>query len=522
MTLLSTRRRRALVVNCYADETRRPVARTHKVPQAMAPAFLAGGLNPALWDVRLYNEMTDGPLQDERALGWPDLLVLTGLISSVDRMRHLTAYARTRNPGVVVVGGGHVIRALPKYCSTFLDHACLGDVEEIREVVSDVYGAEYAADEMTPRFDLVDWMDRIGYVESSRYCNFKCSFCTLTAEGRKYDPTGPEELRRQIRAVGKRRHLIFLDNNIYGSDRRSFAERMKCVAELRDTGQFNGWGALATNDFFFKKENLDLARESGCIGMFTGVESFDTEWTEKHNKMQNSVRPQLEIIRDSLEAGIVFLYGLMLDLTTRSVADIKKELDVIVENPDITLPAYVSLPIPIPRTPFFYECLDKGLILPSTKFRDLDSTTISLRPQDSMEEAVQFVDDLQSMRGWRWRIIRHTIGFARRHRKRLTMDQMIIALSNGAMIAAPLWATLPKRVGRRTAPRTYVSTTEPLDGFYAPAFAVDARFEGYFQPTMLTDAGGEISAQIQEDIAGGRAGASPIVPFTVPAEPAAG
>ena len=521
MTPPSPRRKRALIVNCYADETRRPVARTHKVPQAMAPAFLAGGLNPRLWDVRLHNEMTSGPLEDPATLAWPDVLVLTGLITSLDRMRHLTAYARTRNPGVVVVGGGHVVRALPKHCATFLDYACLGDVEEIRDVAAALYGADFAAEQMTPRFDLVDWMDRIGYVESSRYCNFKCSFCTLTAEGRGYDPTGTEELRRQIRAVGKRRHLIFLDNNIYGSDRRSFAERMRCVAELRDTGQFNGWGALATNDFFFKKSNLELARASGCIGMFTGVESFDTQWTEKHNKKQNSVRPQLDLIRDSLEAGIVFLYGLMLDLTTRSVSSVRKELDLIVENPDITLPAYVSLPIPIPRTPYFYECLDKDLILPGTKFRDLDSTTISLRPMGSMTEAVRFVEDLQSMRGWRRRIIRHSLQFAWRYRKHLTADQMIIALSNGAMIAAPLWATLPKRVGRRSAPRTFVSTTEPLDTFYEPAFRVEARFESYFEPTMLTDDAGEIPADIAEDIADGRPAASPIVPLTVPAQPAA-
>ena len=48
----------------------------------MGPAFLAGGLNPALWDVRLYNEMSDGPLEDRRLLSWPDLVVLTGLTMS--------------------------------------------------------------------------------------------------------------------------------------------------------------------------------------------------------------------------------------------------------------------------------------------------------------------------------------------------------------------------------------------------------------------------------------------------------
>ena len=85
---------RALIVNCYADETRLPVARRHKVPNTLGPVFLAGGLHPRQWHIRLHNEVSDGPLEDEALLGWPDLLVLTGLITSVDRMRQVAAYAR--------------------------------------------------------------------------------------------------------------------------------------------------------------------------------------------------------------------------------------------------------------------------------------------------------------------------------------------------------------------------------------------------------------------------------------------
>ena len=40
--------------------------------------------------------------------------------------------------------------------------------------------------------------------------------------------------------------------------------------------------------------------------------------------------------------------------------------------------------------------------------------------------------------------------------------------------------------------RTYVSTTEPLDHMYAPAFRVDSRFKRYFEPTMVTNELGEL------------------------------
>ena len=104
----------------------------HKIPQALGPAFLAGGLNPALWEVRLHNELSDGPLEDPRLLAWPDLVVLTGLVTALDRMRHVTAYVRTLAPAAVVIQA--VTRGFPAF-RTHLDKVvCLGDVEEIREV----------------------------------------------------------------------------------------------------------------------------------------------------------------------------------------------------------------------------------------------------------------------------------------------------------------------------------------------------------------------------------------------------
>ncbi|MEE8505505.1 MAG: hypothetical protein V3S40_04695, partial [Kiloniellales bacterium] len=85
------------------DEYQRTGGSPYRVPRAMGPVYLAGAFSSALCDVRLYNEQFSGVLDDVRLLGWPDMLVLTGLTSSYDRMLQLTAYARTLNPKVVVV-----------------------------------------------------------------------------------------------------------------------------------------------------------------------------------------------------------------------------------------------------------------------------------------------------------------------------------------------------------------------------------------------------------------------------------
>lgn len=500
-------RKRALIVNCYADETRRAVARSGKVPQTIGPLFLAGALAPDRWEIRIHNEHADGPLEDPARLGWPDLLVLTGLTTSLDRMRHVTAYARTANPAVRVVGGGHVARSFPQYCAGFMDVVCQGDVEELQEVVRDLFGPGTATEELVPRYDLAHWLGRIGYAESTRYCNFRCGFCVLTAEHRRFATTAAAALRAQLLSIGPRTLLNFNDNNFYGSDRASFAERVACVRERWEAGQFGGWGALVTGDFFQDPANLALVKAAGATALFSGVESFSDAWNASQNKRQNGLRPQVEMIRECLEAGVVFLYGMILDLGTRTIAEIRQELDAVVGCPEITLPAFLSLPIPFPGTPYFYQCLDAGLLLPGTLVRDLDSTTLTVRPLDPLPAAARFVRDLQNARGYRLRIARHAAAFGWRYRRTLSLLQMLVAQSNALCVAAPLLGTLPTRLGRRAGPRTHVAGTEPLDLVYRPAFRVDSRYAGHFEPTRLVDGAGRLAEAVAADIEAARPGA---------------
>src|SRR5262249_56652524 len=156
-----------------------------------------------------------------------------------------------------------------------------------------------------------------GWGERSRYCNFRCAFCALTGEGRRYASYPLDAIRRQVVAMGRRPHVLFIDNNFYGNDRRRFEERLALVRELREQGWFGSWAALVTGDFFQREANLARVREAGCAVLFSGVESFDTDWLRSANKLQNTTCPQVELIRRCLDAGVLFCYGLILDVTTR-------------------------------------------------------------------------------------------------------------------------------------------------------------------------------------------------------------
>ena len=107
--------KRILIVNCYPGITRIPLKTSIRGPQPMAPAYLAGVFSAENCDIKLYDEVASGWLEDEALLGWPDMLVLTGLNPAFDRFLQLTAYARTKNPNVIVVAGGGAIKMLKHY-----------------------------------------------------------------------------------------------------------------------------------------------------------------------------------------------------------------------------------------------------------------------------------------------------------------------------------------------------------------------------------------------------------------------
>jgi hypothetical protein len=492
-------RKRVLIVNAFFDEYWRTRGSPARVPRAMGPVFLAGAFSRERCDVRLYSEQYSGPLNDMRLLAWPDMLVLTGLTSSFDRMLHLTAYARALNPAAVVVAGGPAVRALPRRARRFFDHVCLGDIEELLSVAAAVLGKAYAAEQMFPRFDLAPAAGMLGYVESSRYCNFRCSFCSLTAERTHYRAYDLAHIRRQIEATGKQ-HLVFLDNNFYGSDREFFLSRLGLLKELRDEGRIRGWSALVTGDFFRRPENLALAREAGCEGLFSGIESFDQRTLRAYNKRQNTLVPQVQQIRSCLEAGIVFTYGIMLDPSSRSLEDLRGEIDFILSAPEITLPAYFTLAIPLLGTPYFRDCVEKRLILPSVRLHDMDGLTVVLKPLDPIDDVVAFARDVPNLRGYRLKALRHTARFFRHHYRNLSPLQLTAAGVSAALICTQSAASSPLRPRINRPRRTFLGPTETLDPLYEPVIRLPSRYAEHFRPTMVTAPDGQLSEDVAADL----------------------
>ena len=492
-------RPRVLVVIAHFDDTRNPNGRPNFVPQGLGHAFLAGAFHHQNVAVHIYSEFHSGPLIDEKIFAWPNMLVLTGVTSAFDRMRQLAAYARTKSPGCIVVAGGPAVRNLPVSSATAFDYACHGDIEELAEIALEVFGVQAVAEVMRPRFDLLTWKSQVNYVETSRYCNFRCSFCALTGERRDYKIYDLDYVEHQITSYRRKKPVLFIDNNFYGNNRSLFFQKLDLLKDLVRKRVLPGWIALVTGDFFSDPQNVVRASEAGCIGLFSGVESFDADQIKAYNKRQNLL-PQIEMIKSCFEAGIVFQYGLIFDPTTQHVDQMREELDFAIRCDAIPLPAFTSLTIPLLGTPLFHERVKSHNFMPLAKLRDMDGFTMLTKPLDPMEQVLPFVRSLVEIEGQFTDFARRGFGLLRRYWHSLSARQIAFIIAN----------SFPRLINyRRTVATvdvdnlTYITTTQPLGPLYKPMFAIPEKYRDCFRPTMITDKYGELDFEIVENLSAG-------------------
>lgn len=508
-------RPKVLIVNCYSDNHRGARGNLLFVPQQMTVAVLAGLMHREKLDIKAHCEFSQGPFEDLAALRWADLLVLTGLNSAFDRMKQLVGYARAVNPAVAVAMGGSAARALPRLSRRYFDYVCTDDVEGIRDVLRDALGPGYEAERPLPRYDLARWPRLAGFAESSRNCNFRCSFCSMTAENRPFAAYDVECIRHQVEAMGYRRCVFFLDQNFYAGPRGFFRTRLALLRQLLEEGRLGGWAALVTADFYADPENLRLAKESGCIGFFSGVESFSREQIAAYRKKQNLILPQEEIIRRSLEAGLVFHYGMVFDPAERTVASLREEMEFIIGNPRLTLPSFLSFAIPLLGTPLFAERLRNGQLLPNLKLRDMDGRSVLCRPLDPLDRVVEFAAAMDRGAMPRRKLVAHALKFYARYRGKLTGWSMASGLANTWSMAFPMLGTNGRDRGVVGAAggRSYLTSTEPVGTLYRPLINIPDRLREHFSPLLVTDPGGNLTEAVYDDLAGSlEAAAQPAQP----------
>jgi len=328
-----------------------------------------------------------------------DLVGITGSTPFAVRMEEIARGFAAR--GRTVAAGGVYPTLCPEAAGEFADHVVVGDAEDTwpalladleRGHAAPVYrsGRPALTGRPLPRRDLIA---RRRYIlptsfQFSRGCVHSCDFCSLDQQyGRGARIVPVDAAIADVRST--RRHRIrpvqIWDDNLL-NDRewtREFFSRLR-DCRIKWVGQST---ILLADD----PELLRLAAESGCIGLFIGLESFFAGSLQETRKGFNHVeryREQIARIHDvgiAVQAGIIFGF----DHDDRSVFERTVEAAVRIKL-DV---AAFSLLTPYPGTELFERLDAEGRILT----RDLskyDSDNVVFEPRQMSPEEL--------LAGWHW------------------------------------------------------------------------------------------------------------------------
>ena len=206
------------------------------------------------------------------------------------------------------------------------------------------------------------------HVESTRGCPYNCDFCAVTNfYGAKFRHRPIDHVVRQLEEF-KGESIFFVDDNIMGNPKYT-RELFKAIIPLKIK-----WSAQYSLNHAEDQELMELAAESGCQFLFTGIESLSLENLQSVNKKWAKPEKFKEWIEKTHDAGIAVYGSFMFGFEDDGPDVFKKTLDFCEENA-IELALFSAL-FPIKGSKFYQKLEAENRIFETdyTKFNGQYST----------------------------------------------------------------------------------------------------------------------------------------------------
>ncbi|MBE0465752.1 MAG: B12-binding domain-containing radical SAM protein [Candidatus Desulforudis sp.] len=334
-------------------------------PKPLFPPLNLGivaALTPPGIEVRIVDESVT-PVDFEAGA---DLVGITAMTALAPRAYAIADAFRAR--GVPVVLGGMHPSAVPEEALEHADAVVVGEAEGLwPELLADFQAGRmrpvYRATQSRPLTGLPqprrDLWDPAKYlvpntVQTTRGCPFACNFCAVSNFfGRTFRHRPVDEVVQEVSSLPGR--LVgFVDDNIIASGRYA-RELFRALIPLRI--QWFSQGSLNLAD---DEELLGLAAQSGCVGMFIGLESLTQSNLDRIGKRVNHVERFQKAIDKIHRFGIAiegaFIFGLDNDdagVFRRTVNFARRcRLEA----------AQFSILTPLPGTPLYREMQEQNRI----------------------------------------------------------------------------------------------------------------------------------------------------------------
>ncbi len=391
------------IVNCWTSRYRH--SDQHFVP-SLTLAHLAA-LAPDGYEVTLHHEQVC-PVSVERDAA--DGVQLAALSFPTGFALHAYRLAdEYRRHGIPVVMGGPHVTFLPDEASYHADAVVVGEAELLwtqvledfrRGHVQRVYRTNDVHDLAglpMPRYDLIEPAFAVPHVvQATRGCPYRCKFCATATLNPGFRTRPLEDVIRDIAAPHFRGWLQnklvwFWDDNLT-------ANRRYCKSLLREMIPLKKWWLTqASLDLTDDDELLQLMHDSGCVGVFLGIETLDADALKSVSKSQNKVEHYRAAIRKLHDCGITVMAGLIVGFDTDTVTSVDSLLDRV-RDLEIDAP-FLSVLTPYYGTQLYDEMLQSGRILLDRDWTYYAGYSVAYRP------AQMTVEELEEAHARLWRAL---------------------------------------------------------------------------------------------------------------------
>lgn len=167
----------------------------------------------------------------------------------------------------------------------------------------------------------------INYMRTARSCPFSCEFCNYPAMAGDHTFLSVDAVERELRVLKDAgvRDVIFIDDT-FNVPYSRFKQICKMMIRNRFDFRWVSFFRCSNCD----EEGLDLMRESGCIGVYLGIESGDPEILKNMRKFA-SVDRYRECIGQLNERGILSLASMILGFPGETAETVQHSIDFLNE-----------------------------------------------------------------------------------------------------------------------------------------------------------------------------------------------
>lgn len=182
----------------------------------------------------------------------------------------------------------------------------------------------------------IDWQsftpEQIGVTaqtRTARSCAFKCSFCDYPTRAGALTTASVDTVRRELRAMAGLgvKNLVFVDDTFNVPPKR-FKELCRMMIE-EDLGLH--WYSYFRCSNARDEETFDLAAQSGCRGVFLGIESGDADILANMNKLAQDSQYRAGIARLK-ERGITTFASIIVGFPGENERTMQNTIDFVNET----------------------------------------------------------------------------------------------------------------------------------------------------------------------------------------------